>query len=128
MRPNRARIGCSGWQGLSPSRRRVRFRRELGRMRHLHLLRHAKSSWDDPELADHERPLAPRGRKAAARIAEHLERERIAPELVLCSTALRTRQTLAALLPILGGEVVIRLEDGLYGAGAAQVLARVRET
>ena len=97
-------------------------------MRHLYVLRHAKSSWDEPDLADRDRPLAPRGRKAAARIAEHLEREAIAPALVLCSGALRTRQTLAALLPVLGGDVEIRLEEGLYGAGADQVLTRVRET
>jgi len=93
----------------------------------LYLLRHAKSSWDDPDLADHERPLAPRGEKAAVRIAEHLRREEIVPELVLCSTALRARQTLAALLPVLPGDVEIRLEDALYGAGAPELLARVRE-
>jgi phosphohistidine phosphatase len=93
----------------------------------LHLLRHAKSSWDDSELPDHERPLAPRGEKAARRIAEHVRGARIAPELVLCSTALRARQTLAALLPVLTGDVEIRLEAALYGAGVAQVLARLRE-
>jgi phosphohistidine phosphatase len=51
----------------------------------------------------------------------------IAPELVLCSTALRARQTLAALVPVLGGDVAIRLEESLYGAGLDEVLARVRE-
>jgi phosphohistidine phosphatase len=96
-------------------------------MRRLHLLRHAKSSWDDPALDDHERPLAPRGRKAAQRIAEHARTTGIAPELVLCSTALRARQTLAALLPVLSGDMEIRLEDALYGAGVDEVLARVRE-
>ena len=96
-------------------------------MKQLHLLRHAKSSWDDPDLADHERPLAPRGEKAVLRIAEHLHEARIVPELVLCSTALRARQTLAALLPVLSGDVEIRLEDALYGAGVDDVLARLRE-
>ena len=65
--------------------------------------------------------------KAAARIAEHVREAGIAPELVLCSSALRTRQTLAALLPALAGDVEIRLEDALYGAGVDEVLARVRE-
>jgi phosphohistidine phosphatase len=60
-------------------------------MKRLFLLRHAKSSWDDSELDDHDRPLAPRGRRAVALIAEHLRRERIAPVLVLCSSARRTR-------------------------------------
>jgi phosphohistidine phosphatase len=96
-------------------------------MRLLLLLRHAKSSWDDRTLADHERPLAPRGLKASQRIAAHVRKAGIAPELVLCSSALRTRQTLAALLPVLGGNVEIRLEEALYGAGLHEVLARVRE-
>jgi phosphohistidine phosphatase len=96
-------------------------------MKLLHLLRHAKSSWDDPALADHDRPLAPRGLKASERIAEHVRRTKIAPELVLCSTALRTRQTLAALLPVLGSDVEIRLEDELYEAGRHELLARVRQ-
>jgi phosphohistidine phosphatase len=96
-------------------------------VKRLHILRHAKSSWDDPDLADRERPLAPRGERAAALIAEHARRERIAPELVLCSTALRARQTLAALLPVLSGDFEIRLEEALYGAGVASVLGRLRE-
>jgi phosphohistidine phosphatase len=96
-------------------------------VRRLLLLRHAKSSWDDAGLPDHERPLAPRGEKAAVRIAEHVRSQKIAPDLVLCSTALRTRQTLAALLPVLPGEVEIRLEDELYGASLDELLTRLRE-
>ena len=96
-------------------------------MKLLHLLRHAKSSWDDTDLADHERPLAPRGLKASQLIAAHVQTAGIAPELVLCSTALRARQTLAALVPVLDGDVEIRLEGALYGAGRLEVLARVRE-
>ena len=96
-------------------------------MKRLFILRHAKSSWDDEGLPDHERPLAPRGEKAAARIAEHMRGEGIAPELVLCSTALRTRQTLAALLPVLPGDVEILLEDELYGASLDGLIERLRE-
>jgi phosphohistidine phosphatase len=96
-------------------------------VRLLFILRHAKSSWDDTGLPDYERPLAPRGEKAAVRIAEHMRSEGIAPELVLCSTALRARQTLAALLPALPGDVEVRLEDELYGAGLDGLLARLRE-
>lgn len=92
----------------------------------LYLLRHAKSSWDDPALADHGRPLAPRGRRNGAALAEHASREGIAPELVLCSTALRARETLAILLPALDGETEIRLEDELYGATADELLTRLR--
>ena len=94
-------------------------------MPELLLLRHAKSSWDDPGLSDAERPLAPRGRKAAKRLARYLEREGLRPELVLCSPARRTRETLEAILPALGSPEV-GLEDGLYGADAGDLLARLR--
>ena len=50
--------------------------------RTVYLLRHAKSSWDDPQLADIERPLAPRGRKAAKKIARYLRDHDVRPELV----------------------------------------------
>jgi phosphohistidine phosphatase len=94
-------------------------------VRTLHLLRHAKSSWDDPSLADHDRPLAGRGRRDAKRIAEHIRRSGIEPELVLCSTAARTRETLALVEPALGSPAV-ELEDDLYGASADELLARIR--
>ncbi|HZT10782.1 MAG TPA: histidine phosphatase family protein, partial [Actinomycetota bacterium] len=65
----------------------------------LWLLRHAKSSWDDPDMEDVDRPLAPRGARAADRMRDYLDAEEIRPELVLCSSALRTRETLARILP-----------------------------
>jgi phosphohistidine phosphatase len=94
-------------------------------MRRLHVLRHAKSSWDDPSLRDHDRPLAPRGRKAAKKIARHLRDEGIDPDLVLCSTALRARQTLEGIEPALGRRRV-SVEPGLYAAGADELLQRLR--
>lgn len=86
------------------------------------LLRHAKSSWDDPALADHDRPLAPRGRKAAKLIGAHLRHEQISITLVLCSSARRARETLELVAP--SGEV--RIESELYGASADQLLERLR--
>ena len=94
-------------------------------MRSLYLLRHAKSSWSDPTLPDRERPLAPRGQRDAKRIAGHLVRLGIAPELVLCSSARRTRETLELLEPALGAATV-RLEAELYGASAETLLERLR--
>jgi phosphohistidine phosphatase len=91
----------------------------------LYLLRHAKSSWDEPGLADADRPLAPRGRRAARTVAEHVHEEGIAPSLVLCSSALRARQTLAALVGVLPAGVEIRIEDGLYAADADELLERL---
>jgi phosphohistidine phosphatase len=92
----------------------------------LYLLRHAKSSWDDPGLADHERPLAERGLRNAAVLSEHLRDARILPELVLCSTARRARETLAAVLPEFDGETEILVERGLYGSSAEELLERLR--
>lgn len=94
--------------------------------RRLYLLRHAKSSWKEPELADHDRPLAGRGRRAAKAIARHLREREIVPELVLCSTAKRARETLEGIEPALG-RGAIRVEDGLYGAAPADLLARLHE-
>jgi phosphohistidine phosphatase len=89
------------------------------------LVRHAKSSWDDPTLTDHDRPLARRGRKALARMRAHLEERRVRPDVVLCSSARRTRDTLDGIRDGLGGQPRIEVEDGLYGAGADQILARL---
>jgi phosphohistidine phosphatase len=91
--------------------------------RTLFVLRHAKSSWDDPGLGDHERPLAPRGRRAALQIAAYLRPHEISPALVLCSTARRTVQTLEAAAP--GGEALI--EPDLYAASPSELLARLRQ-
>lgn len=94
-------------------------------MRTLYLLRHAKSSWDDPALPDRKRPLAPRGRRDAKRIAKHFNRLGIDPELVLCSPAERTRETLALVRPALPRSAV-SLEDDLYGAPSDRLLERLR--
>lgn len=90
----------------------------------LRLLRHAKSSWSDPDLDDHDRPLTRRGREAATRLGAYLRQERIRPDLVLCSSAVRARQTLELLQ--LPSKVEVRIEDALYGADASSLLARVR--
>jgi phosphohistidine phosphatase len=93
---------------------------------HLWLLRHAKSSWSDQDLPDEDRPLAPRGLRAADRMREHLDANGVRPELVLCSSALRARQTFARVLPALGTELEIRIEPGLYTFEAEILLDRLR--
>lgn len=97
-----------------------------GAEKRLFLLRHAKSSWDDPQLADHDRPLAPRGRRAAKAIAKHLRREDVVPEVVLCSSARRARETLELILPALGKDPSILIESELYGTPANELLERLR--
>ena len=93
----------------------------------LYLLRHAKSSWEDPTLADHDRPLAPRGRRASKVIAEYLRRQRSEPRLVLCSSSERTRETLKRISAGLCGGVEVRIEERLYTATASALLERLRE-
>jgi phosphohistidine phosphatase len=92
----------------------------------LYLLRHAKSDWDDPALADKDRPLAPRGRKAASALAGHIERSGISPALVLCSPARRTMDTLRLISGSFRDPVEILVEEELYGAGMGDLLRRLR--
>jgi phosphohistidine phosphatase len=93
--------------------------------RHLLLLRHAKSAWDDPTVDDHDRPLAPRGRQAGERLRAHLGDGPPQPDVVLCSSALRTVQTLESIRPSLRKRVRVSVEDGLYLAGAGTWLRRL---
>jgi phosphohistidine phosphatase len=93
--------------------------------RRLHLLRHAKSSWDDPALRDRDRPLAPRGQKAVARIERWVREHDVRPQLVLCSDARRARETLEGVLSGLDAPDV-RIEEGLYAASAQTIVERLR--
>jgi phosphohistidine phosphatase len=96
-------------------------------MKRLLLLRHAKSSWDGPAGEDHERPLNRRGEKAAERIGAWLRERRITPDLVLCSTAKRTRQTLDGLMPFAGATPAVELLPSLYLAAPPAILERIRK-
>jgi phosphohistidine phosphatase len=92
------------------------------------LLRHAKSAWGDAGLADHERPLNRRGERSAKGMAEHIANKSPRPDLILCSTAIRSRQTLAPLVHRLAAPAPpILLEKALYLASEAALLARLRE-
>jgi phosphohistidine phosphatase len=93
-------------------------------VKRLLLVRHAKSSWDDPALPDHERPLAPRGRRAAERMAEHLRSNAPSVDLVLCSSAVRTRETLDRISRAFGDAEVV-VDDELYGASYDDLLERL---
>lgn len=95
-------------------------------MRHLLLFRHAKSSWDQPDLDDFDRPLAPRGKKAAPRVAAHLAERGPRPDLVLCSGAARTIQTWELAKEHLAGARVEVLES-LYLAHPARIMDTVRK-
>lgn len=95
-------------------------------MRRLYLLRHAKSSWSDPDLADHDRPLSPRGEKDAGRVAVWLHRHDVAPQIILCSSSRRTRDTLAPIVARAARPLHTEVEDELYAASEDRLLARLR--
>lgn len=97
----------------------------MSETRIIHLLRHAKSSWDDPGLSDLQRPLAARGRRAASALRVHLEEEGILPDLILCSPATRTRQTLDGISEAVEG-VPVQIEEGIYFGGEMAVLGLLR--
>lgn len=95
-------------------------------MLRLLLLRHAKSDWGHPGLSDFQRPLNERGRQAAPEVGAHMARHGLQPARILCSTAQRTRETLAALLPALAGEADIRLTRALYDESDLDYLKIIR--
>lgn len=96
-------------------------------MLRLLLLRHAKSSWDQPELADFERPLNDRGRAAAEAMGAFMAARGIVPSRILCSAARRARETLALVLPHLDGDIDICIAARLYESDAPGYLNAVRE-
>ena len=91
-------------------------------MKIVYLLRHAKSSWSHGSLADHERPLAPRGKRAAPLVGAHMREGGYQPDLVLCSTAARTRKTLEAVLSELDGDPRVEWDEGIYLAAPEHLL------
>ena len=95
-------------------------------MKTLLVLRHAKSSWSDPALDDHERPLNMRGRRDAPRMGELVREYRLIPDVVISSDAARARLTAEAVVEAAryGGE--IRLDPRLYLAGPADILSVLR--
>jgi phosphohistidine phosphatase len=94
--------------------------------RRLILLRHAKSAW--PDVPDHERPLAGRGRRAAPAAGRWLRESGYVPDRVLCSTAQRARETWQLAEEGLGAHPPTTFEDRVYGASAAELLDLARQT
>ncbi|HEV2550737.1 MAG TPA: histidine phosphatase family protein [Stellaceae bacterium] len=95
-------------------------------MSELYLLRHAKAVPATDGAADRDRPLEPRGRRAAQAMGAWIGEHHILPDLVLCSPSLRTRQTLDIITPGFDRPPKIALDEGLYLAAADRLLARLR--
>ncbi|MEU9208042.1 histidine phosphatase family protein [Streptomyces sp. NPDC048415] len=97
-----------------------------GPLRRLVVLRHAKSAWP-AGVPDHERPLAPRGRRDAPAAGRALAGADWLPDLALCSTALRARQTWELAAEQWSTPPPVRLEARLYGADVPELIEAVRE-
>ena len=91
------------------------------------LIRHAKSSWDDTTLDDHDRPLNDRGRRQATALGQWLDSRGYVPEAVLCSSAVRTQETCALALAAMQATPPVDLQKGLYHAGPDAMLAALRQ-
>lgn len=96
-------------------------------MKRLFLLRHAKSSWKDPDLTDHDRPLNKRGKRDAPRMGKLLSDEGLIPDLILSSTALRARNTAELVAKASGYPGAIELSGDLYHADVPTFLAVLQE-
>ena len=96
-------------------------------MKKLILMRHAKSDWNHPNLSDHQRPLNKRGRQDASRMGVLLQEKGIEIDTILCSTAQRTRETLALLLEEYTFEGELRFVELLYNADLRDYLAVLAE-
>src|ERR1043166_8317193 len=97
-------------------------------MRRLMLLRHAKSDWSRAGARDHERTLAPRGREAAPRIGAYMVHHGLNPDLALCSTETRARETWDLVAKSFAQRPPVVFDERLYDASANALLEVVKET
>lgn len=95
-------------------------------MKTLLVLRHAKSSWNDSGLADHDRPLNERGERDAPRIGDLVRQQRVTPDLIVSSDAVRARMTAEAVAHSAGYAGEIQFENLLYGAAPDDILVVLR--
>ncbi|MFU8812287.1 MAG: SixA phosphatase family protein [Balneolaceae bacterium] len=97
-------------------------------MKNVLFMRHAKSSWENGELEDHERPLNSRGKRDAPAMARFLKEQYTIPEQIFCSPAQRTRQTCQLICRELNlPDDIIRYEPSLYFEGSDAYLQSIRE-
>ncbi len=90
------------------------------------VLRHAKSSWDHPELFDYDRPLNKRGKRDAPRMGKHLKQQGLIPELILTSAAKRARKTASKVAKACGYTGEIEKLESFYGASPSDYVHKLR--
>ena len=97
-------------------------------MKILYLVRHAKSSWKDPDLADHQRPLNKRGKKNAPEMGRRLKKQGAVPDAIVSSDARRAIDTAAAVAAKLGLPAdAIHQDEALYHASPGRILDIIRQ-
>jgi phosphohistidine phosphatase len=97
-------------------------------MRRLMLLRHAKSDWSKPGQRDHDRALASRGRESAPRIGKYMATHDLVPELVVCSTAVRARETWELVVRELAAKPTLVHDERIYQNRPDTLLQVIHET
>jgi len=90
-------------------------------------MRHAKSSWGDGSLADFDRPLNERGLKAAPLVGRFMRKQKLRPDLILCSPAERARQTVSLVVEAAGLGVPLRYDERIYEATSARLVEVVSQ-
>jgi phosphohistidine phosphatase len=95
-------------------------------MRRVMLLRHAKSDWSNPGGGDQARPLNARGRETAPLVGRYLAQSGLTPDLIVCSTAIRTRQTCALVTAELAKVPKIAFEEALYLAEPEEIISVIQ--
>lgn len=96
-------------------------------LKNLLLLRHAKSSWANPDLIDFDRGLNDRGNRAAQAMAVHLLQEMPLPDMIICSSAQRTRETLAYLLKSYAHPIDVEVTRDLYMASDLTMMEKIKQ-
>lgn len=96
-------------------------------LKRLFLLRHALASWPSIGAKDFDRPLDPSGFAIIDELAQQIAAQNMIPEVILCSTALRTRQTLAHLQPFWRKIPVVEFSDRLYSGSASDYLQAIQD-
>ena len=92
-------------------------------MKTVYIVRHAKSSWEDITLSDHDRPLLPVGVARTRKVAEYLKKKKIYPDIMLSSSAVRALETARILAGVIGYPVEkIIVEKRLYHASPDQIM------
>ncbi|MAT43589.1 MAG: hypothetical protein CL609_14725 [Anaerolineaceae bacterium] len=94
-------------------------------MKTLLLMRHAKSSWKNTDLADHERPLKKKGRKDTVLMAKQLKKKDLIPDLIYSSSAIRATETLEILLDSLKFDGKAKVKDVLYMAEPDTIIDKI---